>query len=98
MRIGLWLFALYAIVCVLALSAIPLSAAGRITPDPLSAVPAILLGLPWSYLLLRFGDPQSVPLNLSLMALSMAINAAILWLLVRVANLRSQRKGYKRPG
>jgi hypothetical protein len=93
MRVGLWLVTAYAIVCVLALAAIPLSAAGWITPDPLSAVPAILLGLPWSRLLLRFGDPQSVPLNFGLMALSMAINAAILWLLARTFSRRSQKKG-----
>jgi hypothetical protein len=97
MRIGLWLVTAYVIVCALALAAIPLSAAGWITPDPLSAVPAILLGLPWSSLLLRLGDPQSLVLNLSLMALSMAINAAILWLLVRVVSRRSQGKKDERP-
>jgi len=28
-----------------------MSAAGWIPPDPLSAIPAMLLGVPWSYLL-----------------------------------------------
>lgn len=96
MRIGLWLITAYAVACVLALAAIPLSAAGWITRDPLSAVPAILLSLPWSHLLLQFGDPQFVPLNLGLLALSMAINAAILWLLVRAVSRWSPGKREER--
>jgi hypothetical protein len=92
MRVGHWVVTLYLVLCVLALAAIPLSAAGWITPDPLSAVPAILLGLPWSYLLLRFGDGQSCASNLGLMALSMAINATILWLLLHVLRRRLQRE------
>ncbi len=46
MRIERWLAGLYVAACALALAAVPLSAAGWITPDPLSAVPALLLGLP----------------------------------------------------
>ena len=88
MRIGLWLVALYVSLCVLAFLAIPLSAAGWITPDPLSAVPALLLGLPWSYVLLQLGDPESVTLNLALLALSMAINAAIFWLIASAVSRR----------
>lgn len=81
MRIEPWLVGLYAIACVLALAAIPLSAAGWITPDPLSAVPALLLGLPWSYLLLRLGDFDSMLPNLLLLVLAMAVNANLLWAL-----------------
>ncbi len=93
MRMGLWLVALYVSLCVLALIAIPLSATGWIAPDPLSAIPAMLLGLPWSYVLLRFGDPQSMALNFGLLALPMAINAAILWLLASA--LRRSREAYR---
>jgi hypothetical protein len=78
-----WLVGLYAIACVLALAAIPMSAAGWIEPDPLSAIPALLLGLPWSYVLLRLGDSQSVPINMGLVALAMGINAVLLWVLGR---------------
>jgi len=81
MRIGIWLTVLYASLSALALAAIPLSAAGWITPDPLSAVPAILLGLPWSYLLLTLVDSQSLALNFGLLAMAMAINAALVRLL-----------------
>jgi hypothetical protein len=88
MRISHWLVLLYVVVSVLALAAIPLSAAGWITPDPLSAVPALLLGLPWSYVLLAFGHSESVPVNFVLLALAMAMNAAILWLLGRSISRR----------
>ena len=43
MRIYHWLNLLYAVVSAVALAAIPMSAAGWITPDPLSAIPALLL-------------------------------------------------------
>jgi hypothetical protein len=83
MRIYYWLVVVYAVVSVLALIAIPLSAAGWITPDPLSAIPAILLGVPWSHLLLRLGDTESVTINFGLVAAGMAINGCVLWLLGR---------------
>jgi hypothetical protein len=88
MRISHWLVLLYVVVSVLALAAIPLSAAGWINPDPLSAVPALLLGLPWSYVLLALGHSESVPVNFVLLALAMAMNAAILWLLGRSMSRR----------
>lgn len=83
LRFELWLVGLYAILCVLALAAIPLSAAGWITPDPLSAIPAMLLGVPWSYLLTSLVG-QSPGLNLFLVAGAMTINAALLWALGRL--------------
>ena len=46
MRIYHWLVLLYVAVSILSLAAIPLSNAGWITPDPLSAIPALLLGIP----------------------------------------------------
>jgi hypothetical protein len=91
MRIYHWLVAVYTLVSVLALIAIPLSAAGWITPDPLSAVPAMLLGLPWSHLLLWLGDTQSVMINFGLVAAAMAINGCLLWLLGRTLSRLWQR-------
>ena len=85
MRCEFWLVGLYAIVCALALAAIPLSAAGWIASDPLSAAPAILLGAPWSQILLRIGNSQSMAINFALLFLAMAINAGILWALSRLA-------------
>ena len=88
MRIGLWIFALYVGFCLLALLAIALSAAGWITPDPLSAIPAVLLGFPWSYWLTSFGGSESPTLNLFLLAAAMAINASLIWLLGRLLSRR----------
>ena len=51
MQIYHWFVLLYSVISGLALAAIPMSAAGWITPDPLSGIPAMLLGVPWSYLL-----------------------------------------------
>ena len=80
MQIYYWLILLYAVVSLLALAAIPMSAAGWITPDPLSAIPALLLGLPWSYLLTELVGSQSSALNIVLLALAMAINTSLIWL------------------
>jgi hypothetical protein len=86
MRIYHWFVVAYTLVSVLALIAIPLSAAGWITPDPLSAAPAILLGLPWSHLLLWLGNTDAVTINFGLVAAAMAINGCLLWLLGRVVS------------
>jgi hypothetical protein len=72
---------LYAVVSVVALAALPMSAAGWISPDPLSAIPAVLLGLPWSYLLTELVGSQSSALNAALLALAMVINAGLIWLI-----------------
>jgi hypothetical protein len=72
---------LYAVVSVVALAALPMSAAGWISPDPLSASPAVLLGLPWSYLLTELVGSQSSALNAALLALAMVINAGLIWLI-----------------
>lgn len=76
-----WPVIIYVVLSILALAAIPLSAAGWIEPDPLSAVPAILLGFPWSYLLTWLGGTDSVTINFALVAVAMAINGCLLWLL-----------------
>jgi hypothetical protein len=86
MRIYYWPVVVYALISILALIAIPMSAAGWITPDPLSSVPAILLGSPWSHFLLRLGDTQSVVINFGLVAAAMAINGCLLWLLGRAVS------------
>ncbi len=83
MQIYHWFVLLYAIVSALCLAAIPMSAAGWITPDPLSAIPAMLLGVPWSYLLIEVVGSQSSALNIVLLALAMAINASLIWLIGR---------------
>jgi hypothetical protein len=88
MRIYHWLVLLYVVVAILALAAIPLSAAGWITPDPLSAIPAILLGIPWSYLLTSFAESESSTLNISLLVMAIAINAGLIWLLGRFLSRR----------
>ncbi|MDX1402219.1 MAG: hypothetical protein R3245_09880 [Kiloniellales bacterium] len=88
MRIYHWLVLLYVIVCVVALAAIPMSAAGWIAPDPLSAIPAMLLGVPWSFLLTSFVESESLALNFFLLAVAMAINAGLIWLLGRFLGRR----------
>ena len=83
MQIYHWLILLYAVVSLPELAAIPMSAAGWITPDPLSAVPAMLLGVPWSYLLTELVGSQSPALNAVLLALAIAINTSLIWLIGR---------------
>ena len=60
-----------------------MSADGWIAPDPLSAIPELLLGVPWSYLLTEVVGSQSYALNIVLLALAMAINASLIWLIGR---------------
>jgi hypothetical protein len=81
MQVYHWGVLLYAVVSVVALAALPMSAAGWISPDPLSAIPAVLLGLPWSYLLTELVGSQSSALNAALLALAMVINAGLIWLI-----------------
>ncbi len=83
MKIYHWLILLYAVVSLPALAAIPMSAAGWIAPDPLSAIPAMLLGVPWSYLLTELVGSQSPALNAVLLALAIAINTSLIWLIGR---------------
>jgi hypothetical protein len=80
----------------LALAAIPLSAMGWITPDPLSAVPAILVGAPWSFLLVSLKLTDMVSLNVLLVALAMLINAALIFLLcLLIARWRRDKRNYQ---
>jgi hypothetical protein len=80
----------------LALAAIPLSAMGWITPDPLSAVPAILVGAPWSFLLVSLKLTDMVSLNVLLVALAMLINAALIFLpCLLIARWRRDKRNYQ---
>lgn len=88
MRLYHWIVLVYVIVCVAALAVIPMSAAGWITPDPLSAIPAVLLGIPWSLLLTSFVESDSPTLNILLLAAAIAINASLIWLLGRLLSRR----------
>jgi hypothetical protein len=77
----------YQVLCALALLVIPLSAMGAfgIEPDPLAAVFAILLALPWSLFLDQLGGEGNIALNLAFLAVGMVINGALLLALCRLA-------------
>ena len=51
--------------------------------DPLSAVYAILLGIPWTYLFVsladRVAENRSVYVNIALVTSAIALNAGLLW-------------------
>lgn len=93
MRVEHWPAWLYAIACVLALALVPMSAAGWIARDPLSAIPAVLLGLPWSIGLPWLGASESVALNLALLLLGMALNFGLLWALGTWLAARLRKRG-----
>jgi hypothetical protein len=80
MRVVRVLMALYAALCVVALWFIPASVHGwlGVEPDPLAAVFALLLALPWSLLLRLAGDPGPW-LATALLAAGMALNLWLLW-------------------
>ncbi|MEW9838693.1 hypothetical protein [Mesorhizobium marinum] len=83
-RICLVIVVLYAAASAFALLLIPLNAAGAfgMEPDPLSGIFAYLLAAPWSILLADLAG-ESYALNLSLVALGMLVNGAILLFLFR---------------
>jgi len=76
---------IYQVLCALSLLVVPLSAIGAfgLTPDPLAAVFAILLALPWSLLLDQLGGEGNTALNLAFLAVGMVINGALLLALCR---------------
>lgn len=51
--------------------------------DPLSAVYAILLGIPWTYLFVsladRVAENRAVYVNIALVTSAIALNAGLLW-------------------
>jgi len=77
------LFLIYVAWGVFALLLVPLSALGVIATNPLAAILALVLGLPWSVLLTWWIDTSSSVLNFLLLILAIAINAAILRFIAR---------------
>jgi hypothetical protein len=84
MSICKWCVAAYGLVALLALAAIPMSALDWIAPEPLSALPAILVGAPWSVLLVSLDLTGSVSLNVLLVALAILINGTLVFVLCRL--------------
>jgi hypothetical protein len=84
LKIARLLIVLYAALCVVALWFIPASVHGwmGVAPDPLSAVLAMLLALPWTFLL-RFVPDAGPWAAAALLAACMAINVWLLWRLLR---------------
>jgi len=62
--------------------------------DPLSAVYAILVGIPWTYLFLRVADSiaedRSVGTNVVLVTGAIALNAGLLWWWALTRKVRRQ--------
>lgn len=84
MKTARLLTVLYAALCVVALWFIPASVRGwmGVEADPLSAVFAMLLALPWTFLLRLVPDIGPWPAA-ALLALGMAANVWLLWRLLR---------------
>ena len=95
MRVIRVLMALYAALCVVALWFIPASVHGwlGVEPDPLAAVLALLLALPWSLLLRLVGEPGPWVAT-ALLAAGMASN---LWLLRRLQSRWRSRLAPRSP-
>lgn len=77
------LFLIYVAWGVFALLLVPLSALGIVATNPLAAVLALVLGLPWSVLLTWWIDTSISFFNFLLLILAIAINAAILRFIAR---------------
>ena len=77
----------YAVLCLLSLVVVPLSAIGAlgIERDPLAAAFAILLALPWSMLLDWVPGSDSAAVNLAVLAVGMIVNVALLLAICRFA-------------
>jgi sugar phosphate permease len=71
---------LYVLAGIAAIAIVPLNAAGLAgEPDPLSGIFAILLAAPWIWLVDGLMAETGVAWNLTLTAICMALNAAIMW-------------------
>ncbi|ODT22888.1 MAG: hypothetical protein ABS35_13785 [Kaistia sp. SCN 65-12] len=77
------LFLIYVAWGVFALLLVPLSALGIIATNPLAAILALVLGLPWSVLLTWWIDTSIGFFNFLLLIVAIAINAAILRFIAR---------------
>ena len=80
----------YQVLCALSLLVVPLSAAGAfgLTPDPLAAVFAVILALPWSLFLDQLGGEGNTALNLAFLAVGMVVNGSLLLALCRLVGHR----------
>jgi hypothetical protein len=80
----------YQVLCALSLLVVPLSAAGvfGLTPDPLAAVFAVILALPWSLFLDQLGGEGNTALNLAFLAVGMIVNGSLLLALCRLVGNR----------
>lgn len=84
------LISAYGLACLGALALIPISAFGilNMESDPLSAIYAVALGMPWSFAL-RYVDITSPIIAALLIALGMMVNLAILvWIREQLAPQR----------
>lgn len=73
----------YVSISLLALMAIPFSALGWSESDVLSAIPAILIGIPWSLPLLSLSNGGSVYWAFFLVLLAIIMNVVALWIIAR---------------
>jgi hypothetical protein len=96
-----FLYLIYVVLALAALTLIPLSAIGVIQKDPLSALPAMLLGMPWSMIGIWLSDRllgEHEGLGaLALLALSLFINAMILKRFARPRRRRRTNREYPEP-
>ncbi|MEW6575499.1 hypothetical protein ACFSAG_00660 [Sphingorhabdus buctiana] len=94
MRFGKALIAVYATLCALSLILIPVSVNGwfGIEADPLAAVYAILLAMPWSLLLGELDvKSEIIWINIALLAGGMLINLVLMFGIFRL--LKSKFRG-----
>jgi hypothetical protein len=80
-RTGFWL---YLAASLGALALVPATGAGLLAPNPFAALPAVLLGLPWSPVSMAL-VPESLGVGgkMALVAAGMALNLAVLRLICR---------------
>ena len=81
-RLGVWL---YCGLCIAALLIVPVSVFGwfGVSPDPLSAIFALILGLPGTALVFSLVDVENSTASLFVTAVCMFLNAVLLGALCR---------------
>lgn len=95
MRIGKALIASYAGLCVLSLILIPVSVYGwfGVEEDPLAAVYAILLAMPWSLLLGELDvKSEIIWINIALLAGAMLLNIVLIFGFIRLLGSKFRGK------
>lgn len=87
---------IYLAVAVLACALIPLNAAGIVgEPDPLSAIYALFLSLPWSLLTNLLPATDSIIPPMLVCLAGIGVNFALLW---KLAAWRDARRARRREG